>query len=133
MNTKPIAPNRVVVFALAAIVVVGVGIFYTFTRGNDRDDATHDVILVTPRDAATVASLRSRFRWQSMPAATAYRMLVYEVNRTTVWSALIRDTSLIIPAAVELQRGRTYLWRVEAIFPDETTKDSELRAFTLSQ
>ncbi len=133
MNTKPGAHNRAVVYALAAVVVVGVGIFYTFTQGNDKDDATHEVILVTPRDAATLASLRSRFRWQSMSTATAYRMLVYEVNRTPVWSALIRDTSLVIPVSVELQRGRTYLWRVEAIFPDETTKDSELRAFTLSQ
>jgi len=118
---------------LATLVIVGIGIAYLSMRGRVREYPTREVMLVLPRDGATMASLRSRFRWQKMSTATAYHFYLYEVNRTTVWSALVKDTSLVIPASVEVPRGQTYLWRVEAIMPDETTVDSEVHAFTLSQ
>jgi hypothetical protein len=88
--------------------------------------------LFAPRDGATIPLLQ-RFKWQRIAGSTAYHFFLYEVNRTLVWSALVRDTTLLVPPSVTLQRGHAYLWRVEAILPDETTFRSELHAFTLSQ
>jgi hypothetical protein len=120
--------------ALVGVVVVGVGIAYFLTRSHDGfEGTTEKEMLVSPRDGATIGSVHTRFRWQRNAQSTVYSFLLYEVNRTLVWSALVRDTSLAIPQSVQLQRGRTYLWRVEAILPDETTVRSELHAFTLSQ
>lgn len=127
------SPSRILPVALAVLVVAGIGVAYLTMQGDGRKDQTREVMLVVPRDGATLASLRSRFRWQKLPTATAYHFYLYEVNRTTVWSALVKDTSLVIPAAVNVPGGETYLWRVEAIMPDETTVDSEVHAFTLSQ
>ncbi|MBM2841961.1 MAG: hypothetical protein HW412_2489 [Bacteroidetes bacterium] len=119
---------------LVGVAVVGVGIMYFLSRSTEgAGGATEQDMLVAPRDGATIGSVRTRFHWQRNAQSTAYSFFLYEVNRTLVWSALVRDTSLVIPSSVKLERGRTYLWRVEAIMPDETTIRSELHAFTLSQ
>ena len=115
------------------VVVVGVGVaFFTTRSGPPSGGSIPQVSLLAPHDGATLPVLR-RFVWQRIPSSTAYHFFLYEVNRTLVWSTLVRDTSLTILSSVELQRGRAYLWRVEAILPGETTLRSDLRAFTLSQ
>jgi hypothetical protein len=131
-------PNRISLrspaFWLVLVGVAVVGLAYFLTRSHDGTGGTTEKdMLVSPRDGTTIASVHTRFRWQRNAQSTAYSFFLYEVNRTLVWSALVRDTSLAIPQSVQLQRGRTYLWRVEAILPDETTVRSELHAFTLSQ
>ena len=119
---------------LAGAVVVGLGIAYFLIRTHDGVGGTIEQdMLVAPRDGATISSMHTRFRWQRSVQSTAYSFFIYHVDRTLVWSALVRDTSLALPQSVQLQRGSTYLWRVEAIMPDETTIRSELHAFTLSQ
>ena len=125
--------TRAVWIGLAGILVVGLGIALFGTHnGPPGGGSTPQFTLVAPRDGATI-SLLHRFKWQRIPGSTAYHFFLYEVNRTPVWSALVRDTTLVVPPSVTLQRGHAYLWRVEAILPDETTVRSELHAFTLSQ
>ena len=131
-------PNRIsprnAAFWLVLVGVAAVGVVYFLSRNTEGADGdTEQDMLVAPRDGATIGSVRTRFHWQRNQRSTAYSFLLYEVNRTLVWSALVRDTSLVIPSSVKLERARTYLWRVEAIMPDETTVRSELHAFTLSQ
>ena len=115
------------------VVVVGVGVaFFAIRSGPPGGGSIPQVALLAPRDGATLPVLRP-FLWQSIDRSTAYHFFLYEVNRTQVWSTLVRDTSLTVPPSVGLKKGRAYLWRVEAILPDETTLGSELHAFTLSQ
>lgn len=131
--TGPILqPNRTIWLALAGLVIVGLGIGYLVKPGHRSDDAAQFALL-TPRDGVTIGSPSIRFRWERYPQSTAYRFSLYKVNRSLVWSALVRDTTLVIPSSVQLQRSQTYLWRVEAILVQEATAHSELHAFTLSQ
>jgi hypothetical protein len=125
--------KRTVWIGLAGVLVLGLGVAFFASRGGlPGGGPIRGFALLAPRDGATV-SLLHRFKWQRVPGSTAYHFFLYEVNRTAVWSALVRDTSLVVPPAAALQRGRTYLWRVEAILPGETTMDSPLHAFTLLQ
>ena len=123
--------NRVLLLGVVAIVVAVAGVTY-FGRRN-RTDSVGQITLVAPRDAVTIASLPSRFRWSSLPQSTAYQFSLYRLNRTLIWSALVRDTSVSVPSSVEIPRGQSYLWRVEAILPGDATADSEIHTFTLTQ
>jgi len=125
--------NRTVWIGLAGVLVVGLGVVLFASRsGPPGGGSMPQFTLIAPRDGATIPILQ-RFKWQRLTGSTAYHFFLYEVNRTPVWSALVRDTTLVVPPSVTLQRGHAYLWRVEAILPDETTVRSELHAFTLSQ
>jgi hypothetical protein len=118
---------------LAGVIVIGFGITLFATRnGPPSGGSVPQFALIAPRDGTTIPLLR-RFIWQRIARSSAYHFYLYQVDRTVVWSSLVRDTSLVVPPSVQLQRGQTYLWRVEAILPDETTIHSELHAFTLSQ
>jgi hypothetical protein len=131
---KRILPrNRLVLIGLAAaLVVASLLVFLLGLPGHSHDPAEPGVILITPRDGTTLVLLH-RFTWYRIGQPAVYHFFLYEVNRTLVWSTLVKDSSLILPSTVPLQRGQTYLWRVEAILPDEKTIHSDLRAFSLSQ
>lgn len=133
MTGRILHPNRTIWLAFAGLVVVGLGIGYLVRPGHGGDDATAEFALLIPRDGATIGSPYTRFRWQRYPQSTAYRFSLFKVNRSLVWSALVRDTTLVVPSSVNLPRGQTYLWRVEAILEEEATAHSELHEFTLSQ
>ena len=133
MTDRPLRPNRTVWLAFGGLVIVGVGIGYLMKSGHGVKEETAQFALLTPRDGVTLGSPSIRFRWERYPQSTAYRFSLYKVNRSPVWSALVRDTTLVIPSSVQLQRSQTYLWRVEAILVQEATAHSELHAFTLSQ
>ncbi len=133
MTGRILQPNRTIWLAFAGLVIVGVGIGYLMKPVHRAGDATAEFALLTPRDGATLGSPSTRFRWQRHPETTAYRFSLFKVNRSLIWSALVRDTTLVIPASVQLQRGQTFLWSVEAILLEEATAHSELHAFTLSQ
>ena len=127
---KNILTRKAVLRGMGAVVVMGLMMMIlSARRGPSGTSST--VELVTPPDRMTSPRVH-RFVWRRLGSSTLYRFHLYEVSRAPVWSALVRDTSLAVPNSVELRKGRTYLWRVEAILPDETTMDSELRAFTLS-
>ena len=122
--------NRLVWIALAGAIVVAGVVLIIVSPSRESNDPL--VALVAPRDGSTLVLLH-RFTWRQTSPPSVYHFFLYEVNRTPVWSTLVKDTSLILPTTVPLQRGRTYLWRVEAILPDEKTIHSDLRSFTLSQ
>ncbi len=67
-----------------------------------------------PADAATIRAQGAAFSWH--PATTdTYRFTLLTQSGEPVWSRETRDTSVTLPAAVSLEPGRTYFWRVDAI------------------
>ncbi len=134
MDRKSVLPRtKLAVMGSAAAVILVVVLLLLFRRADPSEDTSASrIVLVYPRDGATLVLLH-HFSWRRTEQPSVYRFLLYEVNRTLVWSALVRDSSLIVPPIVPLHRGRTYLWRVEAILPTEETIHSDLRSFTLSQ
>jgi len=130
-QTRKLLQNRMM--WLAAIMVVAIVLVLLLVlRPSPSENDPSTVTLIAPRDGATVVLLH-RFIWHKTYPPAVFHFFLYEVNRTTVWSTLVKDSSLVLPSSVPLQRGKTYLWRVDAILADEKTIHSELRAFTLSQ
>jgi anti-sigma factor RsiW len=71
-------------------------------------------------------------RWTSVPYADRYRATVFDRDGNIAYEAQTADTALAMPAALRAERGRLYLWRVEARTSWDRWVESELVEFTLS-
>lgn len=78
-----------------------------------RDDAAAIIApaAVSPRGDAGSSGV---FRWRRIDGADLYRVTVFAVDGVVVWEGESPDTTLPMPPAPTLQRGSTYLWRVQA-------------------
>jgi len=72
------------------------------------------VSAAAPSDGATIPARGAAFTWHRTTTDT-YRVTVLTQTGEPVWSQETPDTSVALPAAVVLQPGRTYFWRVDAI------------------
>lgn len=66
---------------------------------------------IAPRGAMTAAS---RFVWSGVPHADRYRLTVFDGTGSVVWETLTADTAAGLPEGIRLQRGTSYLWKIEA-------------------
>jgi predicted anti-sigma-YlaC factor YlaD len=131
---KPWGPMRYAIAAML-LVVVGVTYFSVTDRStpdqfrSERAPASFDMV---PSDGVTLARADLAFEWAPVNEATSYRLTIYDLEGTPLWSATSAEHAMKLPDTVALQSGATYLWRVEAIFPDDTRFRSSLNAFTFS-
>jgi len=72
------------------------------------------VAAAAPADGATIPVRGAAFAWHRTSTDT-YRVTVLTQTGEPVWSQETPDTSVTLPAAVVLEPGRTYFWRVDAI------------------
>ncbi|MEK9136395.1 MAG: hypothetical protein AAB393_04680 [Bacteroidota bacterium] len=125
-------------YAIAAVLVVSVGIAYYFTTTpieteRFRSDAhVPSSFILSPEDGATIPQEGLRFSWTAIPSAITYRLTLHELDGEVVWTIATKETSLTVAPTVALQTGNKYLWRVEALFPDDTRFRSQLNAITVS-
>lgn len=70
--------------------------------------------VVAPADDSTIATPSVTFTWRST-SADVYRVSLLTDDGRSLWTAETADTSLPLPPAVALPRGRTYFWRVDGI------------------
>lgn len=70
--------------------------------------------VVAPADDSTIATPSVRFTWRST-SADVYRVSLLTDDGRSLWTAETTDTSLPLPPAIGLPRGRTYFWRVDGI------------------
>ena len=124
--------------ALAALAFIAAGISYFFlaepptpSRFRDRAPATH-AFTMHPLEGGVVKQSIPTFSWSVMKNSIGYQITLYRDNGTMLWQGTSKDTSLVFPADVALQRGKTYLWRVETFFPDRSNYESKLNAFVYS-
>jgi hypothetical protein len=75
---------------------------------------------------------RRLFTWTSVPGAAGYRFHLYESDGAAIVSVSGRDTVYTVDQSVALITGRTYLWSVEAVFPDETIARSQPNVVSFS-
>lgn len=71
-----------------------------------------------------VSSNPVRFVWASTRDAMSYRITVSRDDGTEVWTSSSTDTTLTLPPNVALQNGSSYLWVVDAISADGTTRST---------
>jgi hypothetical protein len=72
------------------------------------------------------------FRWSSVPRANRYRVRVFDAEGVVLWETQTSDTTVAPPAAITLQRGARYLWKVEARTDFDRWVGSALTEFQLS-
>jgi hypothetical protein len=114
--------------ALAASILVAVGVGLKVRSGNRTEDATrgttHGVVLLAP--PTEMAPGRAiRFVWRSVAGAQRYRMELLDRTGTAVYSQVTADTALSLPAN-RLRPGGTYKWWVRDATPGAQLA-SELR------
>lgn len=71
-----------------------------------------------------------RFVWGSASGAVSYRLSVTASDGAQVWSHSGVDTVSSLPRSVGLRAGVRYLWVVDAVLRDGSTRSTGLREFS---
>jgi len=88
--------------------------------------------IVTPAEGATVTPRALRFAWHSVAPNATY--LLKLTDETSVrWTHDTADTTVALPDSVQLERGRTYTWWVDALMADGRVASTGVRQFRTSQ
>ena len=86
-------------------------------------------VTVAPVDIVSGALV---FRWSSVPRANRYRVRVFDPDGVVLLETQTPDTTVAPPTAITLQRGKRYLWKVEARTDFDRWVGSALTEFQLS-
>lgn len=73
------------------------------------------------------------FAWGAERGASTYRLTVTTAEGTTVWSVSAADTVVALSDSVRLRQGERYLWVVDALLDDGTTRSTGLREFRVAR
>ncbi|MEX1140069.1 MAG: hypothetical protein WEB33_09735 [Bacteroidota bacterium] len=130
------SPYGRLVLAVVVVAVTGVSYFLLEqplepSRFRDRTAVPH-VFSVHPPEGGTVQDPSPRFSWSPVKRSVGYVVTVYHENGTILWQGTSTDTLSILPVDVVLERGKTYLWKIESFLPDGSTYESRLNAFRSS-
>jgi predicted anti-sigma-YlaC factor YlaD len=93
-------------------------------------DATHfsSTQLLDPADGSNVQP-HTVFRWRAAQNAVGYRITLHDHVGLTKWETVSSETTITLASQLELTRGERYFWRVESLFPDQSSQRSQLNAF----
>jgi len=102
--------------AVAATLLLAVGI----TRWGGRAvepvlrGAIDTVALAAPADGAELATPID-FAWHPVDGAVRYEFQLLDTDPTPIFSTVVADTTMVLPASVTLRPGVIYRWLVRAI------------------
>lgn len=85
--------------------------------------------IISPASGDTIDRAGIVFAWQSHPGKPLFRLTLSDGSGRELWSAESRDTALILPAGVSLDRGRTYFWYVDAVGADGRSLTTRTQRF----
>lgn len=115
--------------AAAAIVTVTLAPWQGPEEGGivlrGEDDAMAGFTLLPPESPAAGIV---RLSWTAVPAAEAYRVVVYDASFDEIFSSIVTDTSVSLPLddlAVGWQTAATLQWEVEALRQGDVVSRSE--------
>lgn len=104
---------------LAATVLLSVGLLQTqilSDKASDNVQRSGETASVFPVDGSTVESSPLEFRWPDMPAASAYRITVFDDAARPLWQSDWSADSTYLPDADQLallEPGQRYFWLLE--------------------
>jgi anti-sigma factor RsiW len=119
-----------VLLAAAAITVVAVP---SIRKSNlDREAMRSEETVARLRVYGPIGETKQapeRFMWGSDPTALTYHVTITTKAGADVWSGSSSDTSIVLPSSVILTAGERYLWVVDAMTNDGTTRSTGIREF----
>ncbi len=75
------------------------------------------------------SSRRGEFVWSSAPDVVSYRLTVGKSDGSTIWSSSGTDTMVVMPDSIHLDARQGYVWIVDAILGDGSTRSTGLKEF----
>jgi hypothetical protein len=78
------------------------------------------------------SSASPAFAWGADQRASTYRLTVTTGEGTTVWSMSTADTVVTLSDSMRLRQGERYLWVVDALLDDGTTRSTGFREFRVA-
>lgn len=143
LSAQKVDPSRTffrkpVRYAIAAALVLGVGIAGYFKLRQPQgsqfrgEPSVHSIEIISPLNHQVVSARQLQFRWSGIHTALQYRLSVYSDDGLLLWKGETMESMLSTPDSVVFESGKIYLWKIEAILPDGTTRSSELHTFRCS-
>jgi hypothetical protein len=129
--------KRLIGLAAAAAVVL-LAVIPALPRAPDAGDGFRDEAPVAPAAAPVLlapdlAGESAGLRWSAVPAASQYRLTIFDAEGALIWSVETSDTTATIPATVSLAPATQYWWRVEARVDFDRWNPSRLGSFVSPQ
>lgn len=90
------------------------------------------ISVVSPSDGQIVTARPIVFTWRSQTGSPLYRLSLTQASGQQVWSGETTDTTLSVPAAILLDRGRTYYWTVDALGADGRSLTTRTKRFSIA-
>jgi hypothetical protein len=87
-------------------------------QGTEGTEAASRIAVLAPADGDTVGLGAVVFVWRGQPGKPRYQFTLTDGSGRAVWTGATTDTTLTLPPAVSLDRGRTYFWTVDALSVD---------------
>jgi anti-sigma factor RsiW len=87
---------------------------------------------LAPVDRDTVTDRRLVFTWSGQAGRLLYRLTVTDASGRAAWLRDTSDTTLVLPAGVSLDPGRTYYWYVDALDAEGRSLTTGTHRFTIS-
>lgn len=136
--TRPVLWRTPMRLALAAAVVVVVGLVAYLQGAQPSLDrfrtttSTGTFRGTLPEDGATVETMQSTFAWIALAGSVQYQFTLYTDEGDILWEYETKEVQTTLPASVALEAGAAYLWSVEGLLSDGTTRRTELHAFEVA-
>lgn len=139
VRTLPRRPSWQIIgpIAAAAVLLIAVGVWQLGPDQASNGPVLRESAITTALAPVPVAPVGQVARadsisWTSVPGADRYRLTLFDVGGAVVWETEGADTTSIVPAAVRLEQGQSYFWKVEARTGFDRWVDSDLIEFTIA-
>lgn len=97
----------------------------TFVDGASR----RAVAVVSPAEGDIVTPRTLRFAWRSVAPNATYLLKLADDTSSVRWKIDTADTTVALPDSVQLERGRSYNWWVDALTGDGHAASTGVRRF----
>lgn len=125
--------RRPAILALAASLAVTIGGALVWQLTPSQPDVlrgvTDQVVLVAPVGGTQPGPLA--FTWRASRPATRYHLEVLDPAGSVLFKADGTDTTVALPASTQITPGTEYRWRVVALLPDGTRRQSAAEPFRI--
>jgi hypothetical protein len=134
---KPALKYASAVATICIIVAVAIVLFKIPQSIKDetlRGTKKEIIQMISPR--GQVDKFPLAFKWEALPGVKEYQIVLLDEELTRIWtSEKTENTEMLMPSTVqnELQKERTYYWKIVILLEDGIQNESDLQEFTLTE